>query len=77
MTSSTTNPNYPFEKAEMMEDCPTIADAEISVSDAMIAAGIDEIQSHKIGADLGYIVECVFRAMAYVKVEASASSLHR
>ena len=47
---------------------------EIVVTDKMIRAGLEEISEHKFGADLGYILECVFRAMGYANSEASSSN---
>ncbi len=41
------------------------AGAEIEVTDAMVAAGLHELAEHNLGEGLPYIVEAVFRAMAY------------
>lgn len=38
---------------------------EIVVTPEMVAAGIEELFEHKITNDWAYVVECVFRAMAY------------
>jgi hypothetical protein len=47
---------------------------QIVVTYEMIAAGLDELRDHKIGDDLAYIVENVYRAMAYASVPASSTN---
>lgn len=37
----------------------------IEVTPAMIQAGLDQLREHHIGDDLAYVLETVFRAMAY------------
>jgi hypothetical protein len=39
--------------------------SEIVVTPEMLLAGLDELQSHSYAEDLPYILETVFRAMAY------------
>lgn len=48
---------------ESYQDRPALK--VIEVTPAMIEAGIDELREHHIGDDLKYVVETVFRAMAY------------
>lgn len=45
--------------------------AQIEVTPAMVEAGVEEIREHHVGDDLGYVVESVFRAMAYLSPSAS------
>lgn len=40
----------------------------------MIEAGVEEMREHNIGDDLGYVVEVVYRAMAYESRPASSTS---
>lgn len=37
----------------------------IAVSTAMIAAGLDAFREHHYAGDINYMLECVYRAMAY------------
>lgn len=46
----------------------------IEVTDAMIAAGLDEFREHHYGSDVPYVLESVYRAMAYASLDASAKS---
>jgi len=45
----------------------------IAVTPGMIEAGLQELREHHIGDDLAYVLECVFRAMAYESLPASAT----
>lgn len=47
---------------------------EIQITQEMIEAGLDEMRQHQIGDDLGYVVECVYRAMAYSRFSASSTN---
>ena len=47
---------------------------EIVVSPAMIDAGLEEFRSHHYGGDTRYMLESVFREMAYASVSASVIS---
>ena len=47
---------------------------EIEVTETMITAGLEELREHQMGCDLGYLLECVFRAMAYARASASDTS---
>ena len=38
---------------------------EIVVTDAMIDAGLDELSEFKFGEDFRFVIESVYRAMAY------------
>lgn len=38
---------------------------EIKVTPEMVKAGMEELHEHNYGGDLPYMLECVFRAMAY------------
>lgn len=40
---------------------------EIVVTPQMIEAGLEEMREHHYGEDVRYMVECVFRAMAYAQ----------
>ena len=46
---------------------------EIIVTEHMVSAGLNEIRRHQFDADLPYVVECVFRSMAYPSLEASST----
>ena len=50
------------------------AGIEIEVTSAMVDAGMDALSEHHLYEDLRYVVECIFRAMAYENF-ASASSI--
>lgn len=50
------------------------ASAQIEVTPQMIEAGVEEMREHNIGDDLGYVVEVVYRAMAYESRPASSTS---
>ena len=41
------------------------AQLEIPVSDLMIEAGLEAFREHHYDSDVRYMLECVFRAMAY------------
>lgn len=47
------------------------AGAEIEVTPEMIEAGLEELYQHRFGSDLRYVLEVVYRAMAYSSVSAS------
>lgn len=38
---------------------------EVEVTPAMIEAGLEELRQHSFGEELPYLLECVYRAMAY------------
>ena len=38
---------------------------EIEITPAMIAAGLEELRDHNYAGDTDYMLECVYRAMAY------------
>ena len=38
---------------------------ELEVTDRMIKAGLDELREHSFADDIIYVIECVYRAMAY------------
>lgn len=42
---------------------------EIVVTEQMIDAGVEELRDRGYGDDLRYVVETVFRAMAYAKLD--------
>ncbi len=44
---------------------------EIEVTPEMVAAGLEALREHHYGDDLGYMLESVFRAMAYASAAAS------
>lgn len=50
---------------------------QIVVTPEMVSAGLEEMRQHNFGEDLGYILESVFRAMAYESTLASAISTDR
>ena len=45
---------------------------EISVTPRMIAAGLAELREHHYDDDAEYMLECVYRAMAYASFSASS-----
>lgn len=47
---------------------------EIVVTEAMIEAGVEEFTQHRMGDDIKYVLESVFRAMAYSSARASSIS---
>jgi len=44
---------------------PPAAYGEIEVTEEMVRAGLDELWQHNFGSDMGYVLESVYRAMAY------------
>jgi hypothetical protein len=50
---------------------------EIVVTPEMVNAGIEELREHTIGEDWNYVLECVFRAMAYENLDASSKTERR
>lgn len=50
------------------------AGAEIEVTPSMLEAGLDELREHSFAGDLPYVLESVYRAMAYASRSASATS---
>lgn len=50
---------------------------EIVVTQAMIDEGVAEYQQHANGSDVRYVVESVFRAMAYESIAASSTNLSK
>ena len=44
---------------------------EIEITDAMTEAGMDELRQHQLPGDWPYVLECIFRAMAYESPSAS------
>ena len=61
----------------MLDDSGQAGALEIEVSSAMIDAGLEQLREHHIGEDLGYVVETVFRAMAYLSPSASFTIVPR
>jgi hypothetical protein len=49
-------------------DRPAIV--EIEVSPAMVQAGMEELGEHRLLDDMAYVLECVYRAMAYESASA-------
>jgi hypothetical protein len=47
---------------------------EIVVTDDMVDAGLNELREHHHTDDLRYVLECVYRAMAYASLSASTTS---
>lgn len=45
---------------------------EIVVTEAMVEAGMAELREHRMGDDPRYVLECVFRTMAYAGMGAVA-----
>lgn len=45
--------------------------AEILVTKRMIDAGMEELAEHHYAGDIPYMLECVFRSMAYASDPAS------
>lgn len=39
----------------------------VEVTEVMVDAGMSELVEHSFGEDRRYILECVYRAMAYAK----------
>jgi hypothetical protein len=50
---------------------------QIEVTPAMIEAGQAEMSEHHYGGDTAYMLECVYRAMAYASRDASATNNSR
>lgn len=48
--------------------------SEIEVTAEMLDAGMAELAEHRLLDDPRYVLECVFRAMAYVRERASSIS---
>jgi len=49
-------------------DKPT---AEIKVTSEMIEAGLEELREHDYAGDTRYMLECIYRTMAYASASAS------
>ncbi len=47
---------------------------ELPVTPEMVEAGLAELRQHNFGDDVRYMLECVFRAMAYESLDASATN---
>lgn len=48
--------------------CQGQADAtEIEITPEMVRAGLDEMREHQMMEDMSYVLECVYRAMAYAR----------
>lgn len=47
----------------------------IAITPEMIEAGLGELREHHYDTDVGYMLECVYRAMAYAKPAASDKRL--
>ncbi|EQB06210.1 hypothetical protein [Sphingobium baderi] len=43
---------------------------EVLVTPEMVEAGMEELRDHHYGDDIRYILECVYRAMAYESASA-------
>lgn len=54
-------------------DRPADEIEEIEVTPAMIEAGINEMREHHYEGDVRYMLESVYRAMAYSKRSASSN----
>lgn len=50
---------------------------EIEVTPAMVAAGVTEMREHRYGGDTEYMLECIYRAMAYARPLASSTRAER
>jgi len=50
---------------------------EILVTESMINVGMDVFREHHYGGDDRYMLECVFRAMLYERLEASDTKASR
>ncbi len=48
---------------------------EIEITPEMIEAGLQEMREHHYDTDVGYMLECVYRAMVYATRQASSSKL--
>ena len=46
---------------------------EIPVTAEMVDAGLSEIREHHYDTDVRWMLECVFRAMAYANLEVASS----
>lgn len=44
----------------------------VEITPEMIAAGLEEMREHRLGDDPAYVLESVFRAMAYASPFASS-----
>ena len=47
----------------------------IDVTPAMVAAGLDELRQHMYDTDVPYMLESVYRAMAYASLDASSKKV--
>ncbi len=54
-----------------------MATPEIEVTPEMVCAGLEELREHHLGDDMAYVVESVFRTMAYASFLASDKSPSR
>jgi len=50
---------------------------EIEVTSAMVDAGLQELYEFRLGDDPRYLLECIYRAMHYVRLDASSTSANR
>lgn len=60
-------------QVDMIGD-PRQAGAEIEVTPDMVDAGLDELRGHSLVGDARYMLESVYRAMAYARRSASVTS---
>ena len=56
----------------MSNRIPRDRPAQIEVTETMIDAGREEFQRHHYDADVGWMLESVYRAMAYASLDASS-----
>ena len=56
----------------MLEDLRQADAIEIEVTPAMIAAGVEEMMQHHFGSETAYVLECLYRAMAYAALSAAS-----
>lgn len=53
---------------------PAPAGTHVVVTSGMIEAGLEELSDHHYAGDTAYMVESVYRAMAYASFSASATN---
>ena len=62
----------PLKPEDGREDASNGQVCGIVVTEAMVRAGLDEMNEHQYAEELGYVLECVYRAMAYESDSASS-----
>lgn len=50
---------------------------EITVTPAMLKAGLDDLREHSFGDDVSLVLQSVYRAMAYAALAERAASPHQ